>query len=371
MAVNISIIKCTLSDIFQHLTSRMSTSLLSLHPLTRKVKYLDWNYWHRVERDLLFYTQQKSNSSIWEGERYHLYYMHTGFFQGIVDKLRIRLGCINHGPVALNADCVWVDGTPKAHWNVNGVGAYVELADLLLELKVTTGAATRRRAMLIQAKYTDKYDDLGRSACQTGQADSTNLERDLLEVHSGAISLYASGKTTTPIPAPHLNVFDVSKDIPGQKLIDHTRYLLCPSDYNRSGTPYLSLTPYGRGVGQGFHEEYEEMLLRLADVSTSTVPDLQPGQQWTALVDAIGAWSNANAVTGKTINRFGKKWNHRNSQLITTPLTAAYFSTRELVDFWDGNIGPSFGWLRDNSGSFFGDEPRPGFWHIRLSIEYL
>lgn len=303
-----------------------------------------------------------------EGERYHLHCMHTIYFPGIIDMLRRRLHAMTGAQVTLTADCIWVDGTPKAHWSVNEpMDKYVELADLMLEVSVTSGGATTRRAVLVQAKYTDECDDLGNGSCHPGQDDSTNLERDLLEVHSGGIRLYASGKRSTPIPALYQNKFNLSKDLNGKKLISHSRYLLFPDNPNATGTPYLSLTPYNRTVGQGFHEDYEELLCRLADRSTSTVPDLQGGQQWTALVNAVGAWATAKAAAGRTLGRFGANTPYRQTQFLVLPRLT--IDLMEHYHFWQGH--PFFASKRaiNNGGEIDEDMPK-GFWYVRMSVAY-
>jgi hypothetical protein len=169
--------------------------------------YLDWATWQLADTQL-----RKLKFKVTQGERYHLYCMHTLFFPAIISTLKQRLRSQYGSHVTVSADCFWIDGRPQAHWDHGGAVLNVELADLLVDVTVYgSGMRTARRAMLVQGKWTDQCEDLGAEACHQGQDDSTNRERDLLEVHCGEIRLFASSSTATPIPAAHANTFDVRK----------------------------------------------------------------------------------------------------------------------------------------------------------------
>lgn len=150
---------------------------------------------------------------------------------------------------SLVANCYWIDAKPQAHWtDGSGKALNVELSDLLVDVTVSgAGLSSSRRAMLVQGKWTEDFDDLGAGACHTGADDSTNRERDLLEVHCGPVDLFASGKQVTPVPTSGANSFDVSKSEAGRILIEHARYLLFPQT-KQTGEPYQALLPTSRNT---------------------------------------------------------------------------------------------------------------------------
>lgn len=308
-----------------------------------------------------------------QGERYHLYCMHTLYFQAVVNALKDRCEAITGSRVVIEADCIWIDGRPQAHWlDSHGAKQNVELADLLVDVSVNgRNIRPSRRATLVQAKWTALCNDLGANSCFPGQNDSTNRERDLLEMHVGNIDLYASGSTHTPIPrASPGNSFNVALDVPGQPLLPHASYLLFPQTMNLLGSPYQCVDPGSRVMSTGNCEDYEDLLCRLAlpygtvpSVMPTLVPDVYHRPEWQRLVDGLRSWADSSATSGRNVHRVGQHFPHRSHANFMTGYSGMrYYMHDGNLDFWSGNF--------DFFGNGEDDDFAGGFWYVQLEINY-
>jgi hypothetical protein len=146
-------------------------------------------------------------------------------------------------------------------------------------------------------------------------------------------------------------------------LKQHARYLLFPKTHQAGVEPYQSFMPALRTDSTGSCEDYEELLLALAK-KVSTVPDLQAGQEWTALVDGIARWALDKKAAGKTVNRLNKKFRHHSHAQFTMLESVAMGNlTAEADDFWSGGAGVQ---ARVSELDPFAN----GFWYIKMHVAY-
>lgn len=261
---------------------------------------LDWDFWKDVND-----TIPKDSKKKRLGERWHLYQLHNkSNFEKLMKHVASQCAIRKNRTVAIDASSVWIDAKPQAHW-FDAVAEWrnVELSDLLVVVNQVGTLGTNRKAMLIQAKWTDQVDELDKHSLNIGADDSSNKERDLLELCESSFFLYRSSKrdpqSAVMVGANNFSLFKETEKKIGH--MDFSRYLLFSKEKSPKMAPYQTLLPSSRASSEGFLEHYPELLLNLADPDSSIPHADKNYPTWSHLIDTIIVWGR-----GKELNRFNK-----------------------------------------------------------------
>lgn len=278
---------------------------------------LDWPFWNKVHTSIPSPINGRAKKA--QGERWHLYQLHSVAFADIINRLAAECATRVNAHVTVEATSSWIDAHPHAHWQDSGSTTWrsVELADLLLVVnqKKIGQPATTSRAMLLQGKWTDAADELGRGTLPIGKKSSSIKERDLLELVTSPIQLHETrGKTSAnAIPNALGNTFSLS--VGGKSMIgmNYARYLLFPNTQSSTIDPYQTLIPAGRQTTAGTIEHYEDLLIEMASPKVTSIPNLANcSSDWKNLVAALTSWTSKRSV-----HRFKTKYSSQNDHVVT------------------------------------------------------
>ncbi|ANZ05811.1 lysogenic conversion protein [Raoultella ornithinolytica] len=193
------------------------------------IEPFSWENWNQV----YLHKKNKKRASL---ERYGLRNLHSvASLDFIISKVH-ELYLKNQQEVAVNAESVWVDGTPQVKFkSIDGSALNCELADLLFIIHEMDNKNTtiNFRAILLQGKCSEKHNLL-----PTGP--STNKERKLLESLDRNEYLYLYPGTRAY--GEKIGKYKLGGEVIG--LADCAKYLIMPK-YERwtYNTPNY-ITPY-------------------------------------------------------------------------------------------------------------------------------
>lgn len=227
-----------------------------------------WMWWSYQEMS----GKKYAGTSKFQRERWHLRSLHDDF---ILENAAIELGAelaSKHGRADVRLGSIWVDLTPQAKAKYKAptrpVDVKCELADLVI---VTMASFNGRppssknvRALLVQAKVTDVPGVL--DLC--GPRSSTSKERNLLEVCSSKVELFAG----TNSHSTKIGTFDLGCTSKQPGLEKYSQYLTIPKHVGvPPSDPYQAMWPASRSQTHGTAMPLGDALLAMLDTSVKPV----------------------------------------------------------------------------------------------------
>lgn len=275
--------------------------------------FFDWKYWSVINSTIPI-KKDKKGIIRREGERWHLWNLHSPFiFQETIEELSKACHQRYNSGTLITASTTWTDVRPQAHWCLNPANhkeeknwKNTELADLLVVINNKIDNKQLRRAMLLQAKWTDSVINLDKDSITPGAISSSNKERDFLESQINDFFVYKF-KKRAPLSGIPISCNNYSLQKNGN-LKDHkefSRYLLFSKHMDMNYKPYQTLSPKNRTSISGKNQTYQDLLLDMAaPIIGSHIPLAdQSNKTWSRLVDSILDWSKKGHEP-KKITRF-------------------------------------------------------------------
>lgn len=282
-----------------------------------------WSLWEKIEdARLAFKTNQI--------ERWHLRELHSSRRV----KYLARWLCSHvdqqyrHGRVEVTS--TWIDQYPKAHTMYAAsqssapAQVSVELADTLVLVRVedNLGATLTERAVLLQAKCSNKTDELEPSS----PGSSTDNERKLLECCCDLIKVTSdTSRNSAPINPIH-PTYDLGTSTSAPGLNTFARYLLIPRKRKSAGLPYMLLWPTSLNSLNGQADHIGDAMLAMAGMPSKSpvVGKSLSGQgvppDWKHLVDDLISYCKSR----NPINRFSSSGKPIPRLIRSGPYTASF-----------------------------------------------